>query len=68
MDTNNDVQSAPHSPDPTWRADSPSGDHVNSSMGLDIPVHHLNHVGISESQSEASVRYGRSTRGINEQA
>ena len=53
MDTNNEVQSTPHSPDPTWRADSPSGDHVNS--GLDIPVHVLNHDGICELQSEASV-------------
>lgn len=29
MDSNNEIQSTPHSPDPTWRADSPSGDHIN---------------------------------------
>ena len=49
IDTNNEIQSTPHSPDPSWRADSPSGDHVN---GLDIRVHILNHDSTSESHSE----------------
>ena len=35
MDTNSEIQSTPHSPDPTWRADSPSGDHVNPAIGLE---------------------------------
>lgn len=38
MDTNDDIQSTPHSPDPTWRADSPSGDHVNPSIGLNVQM------------------------------
>ena len=55
MDTNNEIQSTPHSPDPMWRADSPSGDHVSPSIELNIPAHILNHDGLSESQLEASV-------------
>lgn len=52
MDTTDEIQSTPHSPDPTWRADSPSGDHVNPSIGLDIPIYNLSHDSLSESQSE----------------
>jgi hypothetical protein len=55
MDTNNEIQSTPHSPDPMWRADSPSGDHVSPSIELNIPAHILNHDGLSESQLEVSV-------------
>ena len=55
MDTINDIQSTPHSPDPMWRADSPSGDHVIPSIELNIPAHILNHDGLSESQLEVSV-------------
>jgi hypothetical protein len=55
MDTNNEIQSTPHSPDPMWRADSPSGDHVSPSIELNIPAHVLNHDGLSESQLEISV-------------
>ena len=56
MDTNNEIQSTPHSPDPTWRADSPSGDHVNSSIGSEIPIHILNHNASSESSLELLVK------------
>jgi hypothetical protein len=49
MDTSNEIQSTPHSPDPIWRADSPSG-------GSDIPIHILNHNGPSESQLEVLVK------------
>ena len=55
MDTNNEIQSTPHSPDPTWRADSPSGDRASPSIELNIPVHVLNQDGLSESQLEVSV-------------
>ena len=55
MDPNNEIQSTPHSPDPMWRADSPSGDHVSPSIELNIPAHILNHDGLSESQLEMSV-------------
>jgi hypothetical protein len=55
MDTNDEIQSSPHSPDPMWRADSPSGDHVSPSNELNIPVHISNHDGQSESQLEVSV-------------
>ena len=48
MDTNNEIQSTPHSPDPMWRADSPSGDHASPSL-------ELNHDGLSELQLEVSV-------------
>ena len=48
MDTNNEIQSTPHSPDPMWRADSPSEDHASPSL-------ELNHDGLSESQLEVSV-------------
>jgi uncharacterized protein len=38
MDSNNEIQSTPHSPDPTWSADSPSGDYVSPSIESDIPA------------------------------
>ena len=55
MDTNNEIQSTPHSPDPMWRADSPSGDHVSPSIELNTPAHILNHDDLSESQLEESL-------------
>ena len=66
MNTNNEMQSTPHSPDPMWRADSPSGDHVSPSIESNVPVHILNHDGLSESQLEMSatgsegIRHGTS--------
>jgi hypothetical protein len=55
MDTKDEIQSSPHSPDPMWRADSPSGDHVSLSNELNISVHISNHDGLSELQLEVSV-------------
>jgi hypothetical protein len=55
MDTNNEIQSTSHSPDPMSRADSPLGDHYSPSIELNIPAHILNHDGLSESQLEVSV-------------
>ena len=55
MDTSNEIQSTPHSPDPMWRADSPSGDHVIPSIDMNTPAHILNHDGLSESHLEVSV-------------
>ena len=49
------IQSTPHPPDPMWRADSPSGDHVISSIELIVPAHMLNHDDLLESQLEVSV-------------
>ena len=53
MDTNNEIQSTPHSTDPMWRADSSSGDHISPSIESNIPVHTLNHDDLSESQLES---------------
>ena len=51
-------QSTPHSPDPMWCADSPSGDHVVSSIEMNAPTHILNHDGLSESHLEVSDEFG----------
>ena len=47
MDISNEIQSTPHSPDPMWRADSPSGDHVIPPIELNTLA---NHDGLSELQ------------------